>query len=150
MRLCDWWTGPRLFVLVDDHDMVGGGGPLNQPFEPSADFLALGYEVGLHMVVARSAAGASRALNDPLLRRHLEVDTPGILLPCPPTEGYLFGNVKGRNLPPGRGQPIARRKSVQVQTALLAPEDSRLPLLTVRGVRELHHRRAGHHHGTPG
>ncbi|MFE0427022.1 type VII secretion protein EccCb, partial [Streptomyces sp. NPDC058953] len=25
MRLCDWWTGPRLFVLVDDYDMVGGG-----------------------------------------------------------------------------------------------------------------------------
>ncbi|MEU8824796.1 type VII secretion protein EccCa [Streptomyces sp. NPDC048636] len=124
MRLCDWWTGPRLFVLVDDYDMVGGGGPLNQPFEPLTDFLALGYEVGLHMVVARSAAGASRALNDPLLRRLLEVNTPGILLSCPPTEGYLFGNVKGRNLPPGRGQRIARRKSVQVQTALLTPEGS--------------------------
>ncbi|MGO4757155.1 FtsK/SpoIIIE domain-containing protein, partial [Streptomyces sp. 2MCAF27] len=24
MRLCDWWTGPRLFILVDDYDMVGG------------------------------------------------------------------------------------------------------------------------------
>ncbi|CAM5433683.1 Type VII secretion protein EccCa OS=Streptomyces microflavus OX=1919 GN=eccCa PE=4 SV=1 [Streptomyces microflavus] len=24
MRSCDWWTGPRLFVLVDDYDMVSG------------------------------------------------------------------------------------------------------------------------------
>ncbi|MER7791946.1 type VII secretion protein EccCa [Streptomyces sp. NPDC097640] len=124
MRLCDWWTGPRLFVLVDDYDMVGGGGPLNQPFEGLTNFLALGYEVGLHMIVARSAAGAGRGLNDPLMRRLQEVNTPGILLSCPPTEGYLFGNVKGRILPPGRGLRIARRKSVQIQTALMGPEDS--------------------------
>lgn len=124
MRLCDWWTGPRLFVLVDDYDMVGGGGPLNQPFEGLTDFLALGYEVGLHMIVARSAAGAGRGLNDPLMRRLQEVNTPGILLSCPPTEGYLFGNVKGRILPPGRGLRIARRKSVQIQTALMGTEDS--------------------------
>ncbi|MFF3820015.1 type VII secretion protein EccCa [Streptomyces bluensis] len=124
MRLCDWWTGPRLFVLVDDYDMVGGGGPLNQPFSPLMDHLALGYEVGLHMVVARSAAGAGRGLNDPLLRRMQEVNTPGILLSCPPTEGYLFGNVKGRILVPGRGVRIARRKTVQIQTALVGPEES--------------------------
>ncbi|MFI0731335.1 type VII secretion protein EccCa [Streptomyces sp. NPDC021225] len=124
MRQCDWWTGPRLFVLVDDYDMVGGGGPLNQPFEGLTNFLALGYEVGLHMIVARAAAGAGRGLNDPLMRRLQEVNTPGILLSCPPTEGYLFGNVKGRILPPGRGLRIARRKSVQIQTALMGPEDS--------------------------
>ncbi|MCX4966948.1 type VII secretion protein EccCa [Streptomyces sp. NBC_00654] len=118
MRQCDWWTGPRLFVLVDDYDMVGGGGPLNQPFGPLMDHLALGYEVGMHLVVARSAAGAGRGLNDPLLRRMLEVNTPGILLSCPPTEGFVFGNVKGRNLIPGRGTRITRRKSIDIQTAL--------------------------------
>ncbi|QPL66012.1 type VII secretion protein EccCa [Streptomyces clavuligerus] len=119
MRLCDWWTGPRLFVLVDDYDMVGGGGPLNQPFGALMDHLALGYEVGMHLVVARSAAGAGRGLNDPLLRRMLEVNTPGILLSCPPTEGYVFGNLKGRNLIPGRGTRITRRKNVDIQTALV-------------------------------
>ncbi|NJQ02988.1 type VII secretion protein EccCa [Streptomyces sp. PLAI1-29] len=124
MRLCDWWTGPRLFVLVDDYDMVGGGGPLNQPFAPLMDHLALGFEVGMHLVVARSAAGAGRGLNDPLLRRMLEVNTPGILLSCPPTEGYVFGNVKGRNLIPGRGTHITRRTRVDVQTALLDAEGS--------------------------
>ncbi|MFJ9590989.1 type VII secretion protein EccCa [Streptomyces acidicola] len=122
MRLCDWWTGPRLFILVDDYDMVGGGGPLNQPFGPLTDHLALGYEVGLHMVVARAAAGAGRGLNDPLMRRLQEVNSPAILLSCPPTEGYVFGNIKGRNLIPGRGQRIARRKSVQIQTALVDTE----------------------------
>ncbi|MEU4492024.1 type VII secretion protein EccCa [Streptomyces sp. NPDC023998] len=123
MRLCDWWTGPRLFILVDDYDMVGGN-PMNQPFGPLLDHLALGYEVGLHLVVARSAAGAGRGLNESMMRRLQEVNTPGLLLSCPPAEGYVFGNVKGRILPPGRGTRIARRKSVQIQTALAGPEES--------------------------
>ncbi|MFE6777598.1 type VII secretion protein EccCa [Streptomyces sp. NPDC057702] len=121
MRLCDWWTGPRLFVLVDDYDMLGTG-PMNAPFDPLLDHLALGYEVGLHLVVARSAAGAGRSLGgDHLLRRLQEVNTPGLLLSCPPSEGYVFGSTKGRILPPGRGTRIARRKTVRVQTALLDP-----------------------------
>ncbi|WP_329167051.1 type VII secretion protein EccCa (plasmid) [Streptomyces sp. NBC_01717] len=121
MKLCDWWTGPRLFILVDDYDMVGTG-PLAQPFMPLLDHLALGYEVGLHIVVARSSAGAGRGLNESLLRRLQEVNTPALLMSCPPSEGYLFGNVKGRTLIPGRAVRIARRKSVQVQTALAEGE----------------------------
>lgn len=119
MRLADWWTGPRLFVLVDDYDMVGGGLAVSHPFEPFFDHLALGHEVGLHMVVTRSATGAQRGLNDQLLRRLDEVNTPGLLMSCPPSEGYVFGNIKPRNLPPGRAQYIARRKAVLMQTALL-------------------------------
>ncbi|MFF3243761.1 type VII secretion protein EccCa [Streptomyces sp. NPDC002870] len=121
MKLCDWWTGPRLFILVDDYDMVGGG-PMTQPFLPLLDHLALGHEVGLHLVVARSSAGAGRGLNEALMRRLQEVNTPALLMSCPPSEGYLFGNVKGRELIPGRAVRIARRKTVQVQTPLLEDE----------------------------
>lgn len=118
MRLCDWWTGPRLFVLVDDYDMIGAG-PGNNPFMPLLDHLALGYEVGLHMVVARSASGAGRGLQEALLRRLQEVNSPGLLLSCPPTEGYLFGNVKPRILPRGRAMRVSRRTTSLVQTAKL-------------------------------
>ncbi|MEU9397852.1 type VII secretion protein EccCa [Streptomyces sp. NPDC048324] len=118
MRLRDWWQGPTLFVLVDDYDLVGGALG-RSPFEPLLDFLALGYEIGFHLVVTRSAAGAGRGLGDMVLRRMLEVNTPGLLLSCPPSEGYLFGSVKPRILPPGRALRITRRKTVQVQTALL-------------------------------
>ncbi|MDQ0765434.1 S-DNA-T family DNA segregation ATPase FtsK/SpoIIIE [Streptomyces canus] len=119
MRLADWWTGPRLFVLVDDYDMVGGGLTVSHPFELFFEHLALGHEVGLHIVVTRSATGAGRGLNDQLLRRLDEVNTPGLLMSCPPSEGYVFGNTKPRNLPPGRAQYIARRKAVLMQTALM-------------------------------
>ncbi|MFI1727857.1 type VII secretion protein EccCa [Streptomyces acidicola] len=118
MRLADWWSGPRLFILVDDYDMVGTG-PMNQPFEPLLTHLALGWEVGLHLVVARSAAGAGRGLGESLLRRLQEVNTPVLLLSCPPSEGYVLGNVKGQNLPPGRATRITRRKVVRIQTGLV-------------------------------
>ncbi|NEE31625.1 secretion protein EccC, partial [Streptomyces sp. SID7982] len=114
MRRCDWWDGPRLFVLVDDYDMIGVG-PGNNPFMPLLDHLALGYEVGLHMVVARSASGSGRGLQEALLRRLQEINSPALLLSCPPTEGYLFGNVKPRILPAGRAMRVARRTTTLVQ-----------------------------------
>ena len=120
MRQADWWTGPRLFVLVDDYDMVGGGTVMDHPFAPLFEHLSLGHELGLHVVVARSATGAGRGLNDQLLRRLDEVNTPGVLMSCSPSEGYVFGNVKPRVLPPGRALHIVRRKPSLIQTALAA------------------------------
>ncbi len=123
MRRCDWWTGPRLFVLVDDYDMVSGNS-FQSPFEPLFEHLTLGFEMGLHLVVARSAMGAGRAMSDALLRRLDEANNPAVLLSCPPTEGNLFGNTKPRSLPPGRALHVARRKARLIQTALVedAPE----------------------------
>ncbi|MER5602902.1 type VII secretion protein EccCa [Streptomyces sp. NPDC002265] len=123
MRLADWWHGPRLFVLVDDYDMVVGSNNFDHPFAPLFDHLALGHELGLHVVAVRSATGAGRGLNDQLLRRLDEVNTPGVLLSCPPSEGYVFGNIKPRNLPAGRAQYIARRKANLIQTALAQPAE---------------------------
>ncbi len=123
MRTCDWWDGPRLFILVDDYDMLGTSA-MNAPFDPLLNHLALGYEVGLHMVVSRSAAGAGRGLGEPVLRRMQEVNTPTLLLSCPPSEGFILGSVKGRNLPPGRGTRVTRRKQIQVQTAVLEDEEA--------------------------
>ncbi|MGW1230594.1 type VII secretion protein EccCa [Streptomyces sp. NPDC002530] len=114
MRRADWWTGPRLFVLVDDYEMVGTA--FNGPFEPLLPHLPLGFEVGLHFVVARAAAGASRA--DPLMRKLQEVNSPALQLSCPPSEGYVFDSVKPRTLPPGRALRIARRKAALVQLAV--------------------------------
>jgi S-DNA-T family DNA segregation ATPase FtsK/SpoIIIE len=127
MRLADWWSGPRLFILVDDYDMIGGSNAFDHPFAPLFDHLALGHEVGLHLIVVRSATGAGRGLNDQLLRRLDEVNTPGLLMSCPPSEGYVFGNIKPRNLPPGRAQHIARRKATLIQTALREPGGQLLP-----------------------
>ncbi|MET8566291.1 type VII secretion protein EccCa [Streptomyces flaveolus] len=124
MRLADWWRGPRLFVLIDDYDLVAQ--PMATPFEPLLEHLPLGYEVGLHVIVARSAANAMRGLSDPLVRRLLDANTPGLLLSCPPSEGSVFG-AKPRILPPGRGQYATRRRKTLVQTALAETGDPAEP-----------------------
>ncbi|WP_409474781.1 type VII secretion protein EccCa [Streptomyces sp. HC307] len=123
MPLADWWTGPRLFVLVDDYELLGSG-LSGHPLTPLFEFLPLGHEVGLNVVVARSASGASRVMSDPLMRRMDEANTPGLLLSCHPTEGFVFGNFKPKNLPPGRAHYFVRRKPVMVQTALLEEEQA--------------------------
>ncbi|BAJ32724.1 type VII secretion protein EccCa [Kitasatospora setae] len=119
LRLRDWWTGPELFVLVDDYDLVPTQPGAAHPFAPVLDHLAQGTELGLHLIVARSANGIGRAYNDALLRRLQDVNTPVTLLSCPPSEGTLFGSVKPRQLPPGRALHITRRRTVQLQTAHL-------------------------------
>ena len=119
MRERDWWNGPQVFLLVDDYDLVSGNTYGTTPFDPILEHLAQGAEMGLHLIVARSAGGAGRAMSDPLLRRLIETNTPSVLLSCPPSEGILFGDVKPREFPPGRGLWISRRRTTQVQTALL-------------------------------
>ncbi|MGW7579306.1 FtsK/SpoIIIE domain-containing protein [Streptomyces sp. NPDC054765] len=119
LRLRDWWTGPQLFVIVDDYDMLGN--TVNSPFAPLLDHLAQGAEIGLHLVVARGANGAGRAMtSDPLLRRLTEVNTPVLQMSCPPSEGQIVLGTKPRKLPAGRALHITRRGVVQVQTARIA------------------------------
>ncbi|PBC71092.1 S-DNA-T family DNA segregation ATPase FtsK/SpoIIIE [Streptomyces sp. TLI_235] len=121
LRLRDWWTGPELFVLVDDYDLVGSGSG-SHPFAALLEYLSQGTEIGLHLVVARGANGIGRGLADPLLRKLQEVNSPALLMSCPPSEGYLFGNFKPRQLATGRGYYITRRRTVQVQTGHIAEE----------------------------
>ncbi|MFI9328933.1 type VII secretion protein EccCa [Kitasatospora sp. NPDC052868] len=124
LKLRDWWQGPELFIVVDDYELVSGSSgsmASGHPFAALFDFLAQGTELGLHLIVARSANGVGRGASDALMRKLEEVNTPAVLLSCPPSEGYLFGNVKPRNLPPGRGLYITRRRTVQVQTAIATP-----------------------------
>ncbi|MGW1839026.1 type VII secretion protein EccCa [Streptomyces sp. NPDC002067] len=120
LRLRDWWTGPELFVLVDDYELVAGGG-MGGPLAPLLPLLPQGAEIGLHLVVARASSGASRAMmTDPLLRRLWELGTPGLLMSCGKEEGVFLGDAKPRLLPPGRAQFVTRRHApTLVQTGLV-------------------------------
>ncbi|MFI7336927.1 type VII secretion protein EccCa [Streptomyces sp. NPDC050085] len=119
LKLRDWWSGPRLFILVDDHELVSTGGMGSpDPFARLHEFLAQADEIGLHVVVARSANGSGRAMmSDQLLRRMVEANTPVLLMSCPPSEGQVVPGTKPRILPAGRGLYITRRRTVQIQTA---------------------------------
>jgi S-DNA-T family DNA segregation ATPase FtsK/SpoIIIE len=120
LRDRSWWTGPELFVLVDDYDLVVAG-PTN-PLTPLLEYLPQARDVGLHLVLTRRAGGAGRSLYEPVIQRLRELSAPGLVMSGPPDEGALVGAVKPTPMPPGRGRLLTRREGVRlVQLAHLPP-----------------------------
>ncbi|MFC0002655.1 type VII secretion protein EccCa [Micromonospora siamensis] len=120
LRERSWWSGPELFVLVDDYDLVASG-PAN-PLRALEEFLPQARDVGLHLVLARRAGGAGRAQYEPIVQRLRELATAGLVMDGSPDEGQLVGSVRPGPLPPGRGRLVTRREGVRlVQLAHLPP-----------------------------
>jgi S-DNA-T family DNA segregation ATPase FtsK/SpoIIIE len=119
LRDRSWWTGPELFVLVDDYDLVTAG-PAN-PLHPLLDLLAQGRDIGLHLVVARRTGGASRARYEPVIQRIRELSSPGLVLSGDRDEGPLIGDVRPGPLPPGRARLVTRRDGVRLVQLALPP-----------------------------
>lgn len=122
LRERSWWTGPRIFVVIDDYDLVATG--TGSPLAPLADCLPFARDAGVRFVVARSSAGASRAMYEPFMQRVKELGAQGVVLSGDPAEGDLIGAVRGRPMPPGRGYFATRRGGGRlVQTGWLPERD---------------------------
>ncbi|MER6901258.1 type VII secretion protein EccCb, partial [Amycolatopsis sp. NPDC000740] len=133
----DWWTGPRLFFVVDDYQLLTSG--MGSPLEPLLSLLSQGSYIGFHLILSRSTSGAMRALSDSVVRRIWELGSPGVVFSYPKEEGKFLGEAAPRQLPAGRAQLVTRRGVKLVQTAI-AEEDRAgegwSPLATTeRGVR---------------
>ncbi|MFG3639803.1 type VII secretion protein EccCa [Micromonospora sp. NPDC047762] len=121
LRDRSWWSGPELFVLVDDYDLVAAG-PAN-PLRALEEHLPHARDIGLHLVLARRSGGASRAQYEPIVQRLRELSTAGLVMAGSPEEGALVGSVRPGPLPPGRGRLVTRREGVRlVQLAQLPPQ----------------------------
>ena len=117
----DWWTGPRLFVLIDDYDLYSTGPGSGSPLGALAPMLAHSVNIGLHMVISRSTSGATRAMMDPVLRRIWELGSPALLHSYPKEEGKFIGEARPRTLPPGRAQLVTRRGVRLMQVGYAGP-----------------------------
>jgi DNA segregation ATPase FtsK/SpoIIIE, S-DNA-T family len=119
----DWWTGPRLFVLLDDYDMVTSYG--NMPADPLVPLLAHGGAIGLHVVVCRQSTGGMRAMMEGFMKRLWDLGTPGLLYATNRIEGTFLAEAKPLRLPPGRAQLVFRRGgSTLIQTGLVTADPS--------------------------
>jgi DNA segregation ATPase FtsK/SpoIIIE, S-DNA-T family len=124
----DWWTGPEVFVLVDDYDLMAGPG--GGPLDTLLDLLPQAADIGLHVVLTRNAAGSARLSVDPVVRRLQETNTPDLALSCPPTEMPLLNGMRPRQLPPGRALLVTRRTATMLQVGWLdsaGPPDPTVP-----------------------
>ncbi|WP_275957438.1 type VII secretion protein EccCa [[Mycobacterium] fortunisiensis] len=117
-----WWTGPEFYLVVDDYDLVAGGGV--NPLAPLLDYLPHSRDLGLHVVLARRSGGAARAMFDPVLGTVRELGAMGLMMSAGPDEGVLLGSARPVRLPPGRGTLITRAAPDQlVQVAWSESDD---------------------------
>lgn len=106
LRDRSWWSGPEIFLVVDDYDLVAGS--TGSPLAPLADFLPYAADLGLHVIVARRSGGAARAMFDPLLARMREFGCLGVMMSSSPDDGVLLGSARPTSHPPGRATLVAR------------------------------------------
>ncbi|MFD4262136.1 type VII secretion protein EccCb [Streptomyces sp. NPDC058534] len=115
------FTGPRIVILVDDYDILTTAG--QQPLAPFLPYVSSSQDIGLHFVIARRAAGSSRALYEPLLTTLRETGSTALLMTGDRTEGQIFPGLYLSPQPPGRGTLVRRGRPPQlIQTALTGGE----------------------------
>ncbi|MEU6341907.1 type VII secretion protein EccCa [Streptomyces sp. NPDC046977] len=114
----DWWSGPELYLVVDDYDLVAsGGGNGRGPLAAVGDYVTQAAEIGFHVVLARRNGGLGRSLADPVAGRIRELGSGGLILSGDPREGAVLQDQRARRLPPGRGIVVSRSSgSSLVQT----------------------------------
>lgn len=116
LRDRSWWSGPEIYVIVDDYELITGTGA--DPLTPLVEFLPHARDIGLHLVIARRAGGAGRAMFNPVPAAVRELGGAGLLMSAAPEEGMLLGGARPMPLPPGRATLIVRgRADERVQIA---------------------------------
>ncbi|SON58747.1 ESX secretion system protein EccC [Mycobacterium simulans] len=122
LRTRSWWSGPDIYVVVDDYDLVAtcAGHPLLVLLE----YLPHARDLGLHVIVARRSGGAARAMFEPMLAGLRDFGCMALIMSGRPDEGALFGSCVPVPLPAGRGILITRpgdERVVQVAWSPPAP-----------------------------
>jgi S-DNA-T family DNA segregation ATPase FtsK/SpoIIIE len=119
-----WWTGPEIFVVVDDYHMVAQRGARN-PLDPLKDIIVDGRDTGLHVIVARNIAQADTAMYDSVLGQIKNLNSSGLIMDGSKLDGMLIGDVKPTKQPVGRGilvEPLLSAREL-VQSAWSPPQD---------------------------
>ncbi|MQY25051.1 type VII secretion protein EccCa [Nocardia aurantia] len=115
LRERSWWSGPDVYVVVDDYDLVATS--TGNPLAVLVEFLPLARDLGLHMIVARRSGGAARAMYDPVISRLKDLASAGLIMSGNREEGNLIGGVRPSAMPDGRGTLVTRNGIDLIQTA---------------------------------
>jgi DNA segregation ATPase FtsK/SpoIIIE, S-DNA-T family len=110
LRDRSWWAGPKMFIIVDDYELVSTS--TGNPLAGLTEHLPFARDMGVCFIIARSSAGAARSSFEPFMQRIKELGAQGVVLSGDPQEGDLLGNVRPRPMPPGRGLFVSRKRGV--------------------------------------
>ena len=108
LRERSWWSGPEVWVLVDDAEMLSSG--MSNMLLPLDPLLAQARDVGLHMVLARRTG--SGIMSDRFVTKLRELGGTGLILSGNPDDGAVIGRVKAMPSRPGRAQVVARNSGL--------------------------------------
>lgn len=119
LRARSWWSGPEIYLVVDDYDLVATAA--GNPLAPLLGFLPHAGDLGLHLIVARRSAGVARAMFEPLLAELRDLGCMALIMSLSPDDGPLIGSIRPSPLPPGRGTLITRRGGQQLVQVAWSP-----------------------------
>ncbi|NEC16875.1 type VII secretion protein EccCa [Streptomyces parvus] len=115
----NWGKGPRIVVLVDDYDVLTTAG--QSPLSPFLPYIPSAVDIGLHFVLTRRVAGASRGMYEPLVQGLRESGASALLMAGDRSEGQLFPGVYASQQAPGRGVFIRRGQPNRLIQTVHAP-----------------------------
>ncbi|MFI5830723.1 type VII secretion protein EccCa [Streptomyces sp. NPDC051578] len=104
-----WGGGPRIVVLVDDYDVLTTAG--QSPLAPFLPYVPSAADIGLHFVLTRRVAGASRGMYEPLVQGLRESGASALVMAGDRSEGQLLPGVYASQQPAGRGVLVRRGQS---------------------------------------
>ncbi|WP_070377864.1 type VII secretion protein EccCa [Rhodococcus sp. WMMA185] len=120
LRDRSWWSGPEIFVVIDDYDLVVTSS--GNPVAAIVEYLPHARDIGFHLIIARRSGGAARALYEPVIARMRDLVSAGLVMSGSRDEGNLIGTVRPSAMPPGRGTLVTRGGSGLVQLAWMPPQ----------------------------
>ncbi|MDO5052312.1 MAG: type VII secretion protein EccCa [Pseudoclavibacter sp.] len=98
--------GPKIVLLVDDHDIVSAGG--GEPLAALLPHLPAARDLDLHVIATRPVAGSVRALYGPFLQGVRDTGGAVLLLSGDRGEGQILPRLHPERMPPGRGRYVRR------------------------------------------
>jgi DNA segregation ATPase, ftsK/spoIIIE family len=116
---------PKIVLLVDDHDIIAAGG--SEPLAALVPHLPAARDLGLHVVVTRPVAGATRALYNPFLQSVRDTGGAVLLMSGDRSEGHVLPRIVPERMPPGRGRYIRRGEQPYIIQVAEVPRFSRQP-----------------------
>ncbi|HEX8860505.1 MAG TPA: type VII secretion protein EccCb, partial [Actinomycetes bacterium] len=117
--------GPHHLLMIDDYDLVAATG--HNPLDPLLDLVALGRDVGLHVLLARPVNGTARSSFEPFYQRVRDSGGAGLILSGDPREGPLLGARTATPQPPGRGHLVTRHGRGGLVQVAWVPSDAPPP-----------------------